>query len=83
MPGMVRHMGGIPRHWSNTMNYMDFLKDYEKLLLALFFKRLTFEDVYQYTDPGTKEEQKAMAYDILAAIEKVQKELADQGFAPR
>jgi hypothetical protein len=55
----------------------------EKLELALYFKRLTFYDVYEHTDIVTKENQKAQAYRILDAIAKLQKELADQGYNPR
>ena len=62
---------------------MDELTGREKSELVLYFKRLTFNDVYEHTDIDTKENQKAQAYRILDAIAKLQKELADQGFNPR
>jgi len=62
---------------------MDELTDREKSELALYFKRLTFNDVYERTDIDTKENRKAQAYRILDAIAKLQKELADQGYNPR
>jgi hypothetical protein len=62
---------------------MDELTDMEKSELALYFKRLTFYDVYEHTDIDTKENQKAQAYRILDAIAKLQKELADQCYNPR
>jgi len=62
---------------------MDELTDMEKSELALYFKRLTFYNVYEHTDIDTKENQKAQAYRILDAIAKLQKELADQGYNPR
>ncbi|MCL2832115.1 MAG: hypothetical protein FWD78_03000 [Treponema sp.] len=62
---------------------MNFLNKNEKYLLALFFKRLTFDDAYRASDADTHENQKAMAYRILDVVEKVQKELAYQGYAPR
>jgi hypothetical protein len=62
---------------------MDELTDGEKYELALFFKRLTYNDVYEHTDVDTKENQKAQAYRILDTIAKLQKELADHGFNPR
>jgi len=62
---------------------MNDLTDREKSELAVYFKRLTFNDVYEHTDIDTKENQKAQAYRILDAIAKLQKELADQGYNPR
>ena len=62
---------------------MDFLNNAEKWLLATYLKRVTFEDVYERVDAGTKDEMKASTYSILAVIEKVQNELAAEGFSPR
>ena len=62
---------------------MNDLTDREKSELAVYFKWLTFDDVYEHTDIDTKENQKAQAYRILDAIAKLQKELADQGYNPR
>jgi hypothetical protein len=59
------------------------LTDNEKWELAVYFKRLTFNDIYEHTDQDTKENQKAQAYRIFAAIAKLQKGLADQGINPR
>jgi hypothetical protein len=62
---------------------MNFLSDDEKWDFALFLKRITFNDVLDKVEPGTKEQEKSRAYWFLEIIGKVQKELADQGFAPR
>ena len=62
---------------------MDGLTGREKRELAVFFKRLTFNDVLEHADPDTKENEKAQTYRILGAIGKLQKELADQGYNPR
>ena len=56
---------------------MNFLNDKEKYLLALYLKRMTFDDAYELA------QDKDEAYAILAVVEQVQKELADLGFAPR
>jgi hypothetical protein len=65
------------------MKQFDFLTDDEKSLLALYLKRITFDDALRRVDGGSKEEEKAMAYRILNVIEKLQEELANQGFSPR
>jgi len=62
---------------------MNGLTNREKSELALYFKRLTFDDVYERTDIDTKENRKAQAYMILGAIAKLQKELAEEGYNPR
>ncbi|MDR0441846.1 MAG: hypothetical protein LBH44_00390 [Treponema sp.] len=62
---------------------MDFLDDKEKYRLAVFLKRLTFNMAYEVADCGTHEEMKEYAYCTLDVVEKVQKELAAEGFAPR
>jgi hypothetical protein len=62
---------------------MNDLSDREKTELAVYFKRLTFYDVYERTDMDTIENRKEQAYLILGAIEKLQKELADMGYNPR
>jgi hypothetical protein len=62
---------------------MDFLNNDEKRLLALYLKRVTFEDAYRRSDGANKEGLKATAYGILAVIGKVQRELANEGFSPR
>ena len=59
------------------------LTDREKWELAVFFKRLTFNDVLEHADPGTKENEYAQVYTVLEAIRKLQKELANQGYNPR
>ena len=64
-------------------NLMNELTDNEKWELAVYFKRLTFNDVYEHTDADTKDNQKAQTYRILEAIAKLQKGLADQGYNPR
>jgi len=62
---------------------MDELTASEKRELALFFKRLGFNSVYEYSDQDTPENMKAQAYRVLTAIGKLQKELARQGYSPR
>jgi hypothetical protein len=62
---------------------MNELTDNEKWELAVFFKRLTFNDVLEHVDQDTRENEKAQAYRILDAIVKLQKELAAQGYNPR
>jgi hypothetical protein len=59
---------------------MNDLTENEKWELAVFFKRLGFNAVLECTDGNEDKEQ---AYRILAAIDKLQKELADIGFSPR
>ena len=59
------------------------LTDREKWELAVFFKRLTFNDVLEHADPDTKENEYAQVYRVIGAIGKLQKELADQGYNPR
>jgi ribosomal 50S subunit-associated protein YjgA (DUF615 family) len=62
---------------------MDFLTAKENRLLALYLKRMTFEDALRRCDQDTKENMKGQAYAILAAIEKVRDRLAAEGYAPR
>jgi hypothetical protein len=62
---------------------MNELTDGEKRELAVYFKRLTFNDVYEHADQDKPENMKAQTYRILTAIGKLQKELADQGYNPR
>ncbi|MCL2215193.1 MAG: hypothetical protein FWC06_08310 [Treponema sp.] len=59
---------------------MNELSENEKWELAVFFKRLSFNLVLETTDGGA---DKAQAYRILTAIDKLQKELADIGYNPR
>ena len=62
---------------------MNFLNNMEKHILAIFLKRITFDMAYECAGCGSREEMKADAYRTLAVVEKVQNELAAQGFAPR
>jgi len=62
---------------------LNFLDKNEKCLLALYLKRMTYEDAYRRADATTNENQRAMAYRILDVLGKVQDELAKEGFAPR
>jgi len=59
------------------MNNLTVIEKYE---LALFFKRLCFNNVLECTDGDADKEQ---AYRIIDAIGKLQNELADQSFNPR
>jgi hypothetical protein len=56
---------------------------YQALCAAQFFKRMSFEDAYQYAEGGTKDERKDYAYSILEGIEDIQKALENMGFCPR
>jgi hypothetical protein len=62
---------------------MKFLTDTEKYQFAVFLKRLSFDAAYECADSDTHEKMKEQAYRTLAVLEKVQNELAKQGFAPR
>lgn len=62
---------------------MNELSDNEKWELAVFFKRICFDSVYEYADQDTPENMKAQTYRVLTAIDKLQKELADMGYNPR
>ena len=52
----------------------------ESWLIALFFKRITFDGVLDCTDLNSDKDQ---AYQMIDVIEKIQNQLADQGMAPR
>jgi len=65
------------------MKQFDFLTDDEKYDFALFLKRVTYDDALEKVEPGTKEQEKKRAYWFLEIIDKVQGELAREGFAPR
>jgi hypothetical protein len=56
---------------------------YNAKALAVFCKRVTFEDAYRRTDGETEEERKAMAYKILAALSDVETCLSEAGFSVR
>jgi len=56
------------------------LTDAEKYLLALYLKRVTFDQVLECTDGGRDKDQ---AYQIINVIGKVQEELGRCGVAPR
>jgi len=62
---------------------MDYLTGKENRLLALYLKRMTYEDALRRCDQDTPENMKGQAYEILAAVEKVRERLASEGFAPR
>ena len=57
--------------------------DYDAEALAVFCKRVTFDDAYRRADGETEEERKAMAYRIISAVGEVGMCLADAGFSPR
>jgi hypothetical protein len=52
-------------------------------VLAVFCKRVTFEDAYRRADGETEEERKVMAYRILSALADVETRLEEAGFSPR
>ena len=51
--------------------------------LAVFCKRVTFEDALRRSDGEDEEARKAMAYRILRALGDVQNYLAEIGYSPR
>jgi hypothetical protein len=51
--------------------------------LAVFCRRVTFDDAYRRSDGETEEDRKAMAYRILAALADVETCLGEAGFSPR
>jgi hypothetical protein len=56
---------------------------YNAEALAVFCKRITFEDAYRRADGKTEEERKAMAYRILTALSDVETCLEEAGFSSR
>lgn len=59
-------------------------EEIQALNLAQFFKRLTFNDVYDKADAFySEEEKKDFSYGVLSSIGKIQKTLAEKGYAPR
>ena len=53
------------------------------MALAMFCKRVTFDDAYRRAHGETEEERRDMAYRILEALSSVETCLADAGFSPR
>jgi hypothetical protein len=53
------------------------LDEWESWLIALFFKRITFDGVRECAI------DKDETYEMISVIEKAMKQLADQGMAPR
>jgi hypothetical protein len=51
--------------------------------LAVFCRRVTFEDAYRRADGETEEKRKDMAYRILAALSDLETCLGEAGFSPR
>jgi len=51
--------------------------------LAVFCKRVTYDDAYRRADGETETERKMMAYGILEALSDVEAGLAKAGYAPR
>jgi hypothetical protein len=60
----------------------DYLDDQELWDLAEYLKRVTYEDAYRRAE-GDGEYRKAKAYRYIDSILKLQKLLADLGYAPR
>jgi hypothetical protein len=56
---------------------------YNAKALAVFCKRVTFEDAYRRADGETEIERQAMAYRILEALSDVETCLGEAGFSPR
>jgi len=53
------------------------------MAVAVFCKRVTFEDAYKRAHGETDKERTAMAYRILEGLADIEKYLAERGFAPR
>jgi len=60
-----------------------FKNDYNAEALAMFCKRITYDDAYNKADGETETEKKMMAYRILSAISDLEECLAQAGYAPR
>jgi hypothetical protein len=60
----------------------DYLDGRELADLAEYCKRMTFEDAYRHAE-GDGEYRKSKAYRYIGAVVKLQKLLADLGYAPR
>jgi hypothetical protein len=60
----------------------DYLNEQELADLAEYCKRMTFDDAYRRAD-GDGEYRKSKAYRYIGAVAKLQKLLADLGYAPR
>jgi hypothetical protein len=57
--------------------------DFNAKALAVFCKRVTFDDAYRRAHGETEVERKAMAYRILSALSDVEACLEKAGFSPR
>jgi hypothetical protein len=62
---------------------LTFSNEHNAEALAVFCKRITFDDAYRRADGETEEKRKAMAYRILAALSDVETCLSEEGFSPR
>jgi hypothetical protein len=62
---------------------LTFRNEYDAKVLAIFCKRVTFEDAYRRADGETEEKRKIMAYRILAALSDIETCLGEAGFSPR
>jgi hypothetical protein len=62
---------------------LTFSNEHTAKALAVFCKRVTFEDAYRRADGETEEERKEMAYRILTALSKLETCLGEAGFSPR
>ena len=56
---------------------------YNAEALAVFCKRVTFDDAYRRAHGEDETERKAMAYRILSALSAVEKCLNDAGYVTR
>jgi hypothetical protein len=65
------------------MMKLTFSNEHNAEALAVFCKRVTFDDAYRRADGDTEEERKAAAYRILAALSDVRTCLEEEGFFPR
>ena len=56
---------------------------YNAEALAVFCKRVTFDDCYRRANGENETERKAMAYRMLSALSAVEECLKNEGYAPR
>ena len=62
---------------------LEISNDFNAEALAVFCKRITFDDAYNKADGDTEVERKAMAYRMLRAFSELETALAEAGFSPR
>ena len=62
---------------------LTFSNEHNAGALAVFCKRVTFEDAYRRSDGETGKDREAMAYRILGALSDIETYLGQKGLSPR